>query len=81
MIVYVLAMLAILVVAAAVVGLVLVGMEGRGRNRMPRLAEKLTTAAKHLNGEMDPPESFTRVIERSRFGERRQHRAHSHAGH
>ena len=80
MIVYVLAMLAILVVAAAVVGLVLVGMEGRGRARIPRIAEKLTTAAKHLNGEMDAPESFSRVMERRRFGDRHQNREHTPAG-
>ncbi|SDR99942.1 hypothetical protein SAMN04489812_0565 [Microlunatus soli] len=80
MIIYVVAMITILVVAAAVVGLVLVGMEGRGRRRMPWVADKLTRAAQHLNGEVEAPESFTRVIERSKFAERRQHREHSTAG-
>jgi Flp pilus assembly protein TadB len=78
-IVYVVAMIAILAVAAAVVGLVLVGMEGRGRSRMPRIAEKLTRAAQHLNGEVEPPEAFTRVMER-RQTERRQQREKVHAG-
>lgn len=79
MIVYIVAMVAILAVAAAVVGLVLVGMEGRGRSRMPRIADKLTRAAQHLNGEVEPPEAFTRVMER-RTTERRQ-RERVHAGH
>jgi negative regulator of sigma E activity len=79
-IVYFVAMIAILAVAAAVVGLVLVGMEGRGRSRMPRIAEKLTRAAQHLNGEVDPPEAFTRVMERQRTADRRQQRERIHAG-
>ncbi len=79
MIVYLVAMIAILAVAAAVVGLVLIGMEGRGRTRLPRIADKLTRAAQHLNGEVEPPEAFTRVMER-RAAERR-HRERVHAGH
>jgi len=70
-IVYVLAMIAILAVAAAVVGLVLVGMEGRGHDRVPPwISAKLSRAAKHLNGEVDPPEAFTRVMERRKHHER-----------
>ena len=81
MIAYVVAMIAILVVAAAVVGLVLVGMEGRGRARMPWVSDKLTRLARHLNGEVEPPETFTRVIERSRLGGREgTEREHSAAG-
>ncbi|QDP96320.1 hypothetical protein FOE78_10790 [Microlunatus elymi] len=75
MIVYVLAMIAILAVAAAVVGLVMVGMEGRGQDRVPPwLTAKLNRAAKHLNGEVEPPEAFTRVMER------RHHRDRTPAG-
>lgn len=51
MFVYLIAMIAILAVAAAVAGLVMVGIEGRGRARMPRIAARLSEAAKHLNGE------------------------------
>ncbi|GAB3929563.1 hypothetical protein GCM10011575_27210 [Microlunatus endophyticus] len=80
MIVYVVAMVAILVVAAAVVGLVIVGMEGRGREHMPWLADKFTRAAKHLNGEIEPPESLTRMVERSHSGHRERERQHSAAG-
>lgn len=80
MIVYLIAMIAILLVAGVVAGLVLVGMEGRGRDRMPWLSQKLTRAAQHLNGEVDPPESFTRAMERrAEHGDRRrkQHDQHS----
>lgn len=65
MIVYVVAMLAILAVAAAVLGLVAIGMEGRGRTRMPVIAERLTRLAKHLNGEVEPPERFARIVNRT----------------
>jgi hypothetical protein len=63
-IVYLIAMVAILLVAGVVAGLVLVGMEGRGHDRMPWLATKFTRAAQHLNGEVEPPEAFHRVMER-----------------
>lgn len=79
MIVYVVAMLAILVVAAAVVGLVIVGMEGRGRDRMPWLADKFAQAAHHLNGDVEPPESFARMAER-RAGRRERGSDRSAAG-
>ncbi|QGN32070.1 hypothetical protein [Microlunatus sp. Gsoil 973] len=81
MIVYVVAMIAILAVAAAVVGLVLVGMEGRGRSRMPWLADKFTRVAQHLNGEVEPPEGFNRIVGRSRVVHRERGREHSTAGH
>ncbi len=55
MIVYIIAMVAILAVAAAVAGVVMVGIEGRGRARMPRIAATLTEAAKYLNGEENTP--------------------------
>jgi hypothetical protein len=71
-IVYVVAMLAILAVAAAVLGLVAVGMEGRGRARMPWVAERLTRLARHLNGEVEPPERFARMAERTHRKRERQ---------
>lgn len=81
MLAYIVAMIAILVVAGAVVGLVLIGMEGRGKARMPWISDKLTRLAGHLNGEVEPPETFTRVMERSRFsGRHHAEREHSTAG-
>ena len=62
----VVAMLVILVVAACTVGLVLFGMEGRGKQRAPRLADRAARAAEHLNGEGEPPARFIRLIESTR---------------
>ena len=63
---FVVAMFVILVVAACTVGLVLLGMEGRGKQRAPRLADRATRAAEHLNGEGEPPARFIRLIESTR---------------
>ena len=58
-------MIAVLVVAGVVAGLVLVGMEGRGGDRAPKLTRQMTRAAKHLNGEAKPPKKFVRMVESS----------------
>jgi hypothetical protein len=50
----VLSMLVILGVAGVTAGLVVVGMEGRGRVRIPRLADRMARAAEHLNGDDQP---------------------------
>jgi hypothetical protein len=50
----VLAMLVILAVAAVTAGIVVVGMEGRGRWRAPRLADQMSRAAERLNGDGQP---------------------------
>ena len=63
---FVVAMFVILVVAACTVGLVLLGMEGRGKQRAPRLADRAARAAEHLNGEGEPPARFIKLIESSR---------------
>ena len=51
----VVAMIVILVVVAATVGLVLLGIEGRGKERAPKLAHRMARAAQHLNGDAEPP--------------------------
>jgi hypothetical protein len=63
MVVIVLSMIVILAVAAGIVGLVALGMQGRGRDRAPELANKMARAAEHLNGDGEPPEKFQRFIE------------------
>jgi hypothetical protein len=64
MVVILFAMIIILGVAAAIVGLVALGMQGRGRDRVaPELAGKMARAAEHLNGDGEPPERFRRFIE------------------
>lgn len=65
MTVIVLAMIAVLVVAGVVAGLVVVGMEGRWGDRMPALQRQFTRAARHLNGEAKPPKKFVRAVESS----------------
>lgn len=45
------AMFAIIGVAAATAGVVVVGIEGRGRLRAPRLANQMSRAAQRLNGD------------------------------
>jgi hypothetical protein len=51
----VVAMIVIFVVVACTVGLVLLGMEGRGKQRAPKLADRMARAAQHLNGDGEPP--------------------------
>lgn len=62
----VVAMIVILVVVAATVGLVLLGIEGRGKQRAPRLAHRMARAAQHLNGDAEPPARLVKMIESTR---------------
>jgi hypothetical protein len=62
----VVAMIVILVVATCTVGLVLLGIEGRGKERAPRLADRAAKAAEHLNGDAEPPPRFIKLIESTR---------------
>ena len=57
------AMIVIMAIAAGTVGVVLVGMQGRGKRRAPKLARTMARAAKHLNGDAKPPARFVRLIE------------------
>ena len=59
----VIAMVAILALAAGVVGLVAIGMQGRGGDRAPKLAHTMARAARHLNGDGRPPERLIKLIE------------------
>lgn len=58
----VVAMIIILAIVAGTAGMVLVGMEGRGKDRAPKLADKMARAAQHLNGDGRPPRRFTRIL-------------------
>lgn len=62
----VVAMIVILVVVACIVGVVLLGMEGRGKQRAPRLADRMARAAEHLNGDGEPPARLIKLIESTR---------------
>jgi UPF0716 family protein affecting phage T7 exclusion len=56
------AMILLLVLVGAVLGVVIVGMQGRGRDRAPLLADRMARAAQHLNGDAAPPQSLRRVL-------------------
>ena len=56
------AMIIILAVVAGTAGMVVVGMEGRFKERAPRLADRMARAAQHLNGDGEPPEAFQRIL-------------------
>ena len=60
----VVASLLLLALIALIVGIVVVGLEGRGVARLPRLAPRLRKAARHLNGEATPPPGFLRLLRR-----------------
>ncbi len=55
-------MFVILGVAAGTAGVVVVGMEGRFKDRAPRAADRMARAAQHLNGDGTPPEAFQRLL-------------------
>jgi hypothetical protein len=58
----VVAMIVIFVVVACTLGLVLLGMEGRGKQRAPKLADRMARAAQHLNGDGEPPARLIKLI-------------------
>lgn len=58
----VLAMLIIAAVVAGTAGVVVVGMEGRLKRRAPRLADRMARAARHLNGDGEPPKALLRLL-------------------
>ena len=62
----VVAMIVILVVVACTLGLVLLGIEGRGKRRAPKLAGRMARAAQHLNGDGEPPARLIKLIESTR---------------
>ena len=64
MIVFILAMLAVLALAVGVVAMVMMGMQGSFRDRHPRLARRLGTLARHLNGEAEIPQALRDLIPR-----------------
>ena len=56
------AMILLLVLVGAVLGVVIVGMQGRGRDRAPLFADRMARAAQHLNGDGAPPQSLRRLF-------------------
>lgn len=62
MVAVVVAMLIILAVAGVVAGIVVVGIEGRGKSRVPKIAHRLATTARHFNGDGDVPKMLSKVL-------------------
>lgn len=58
----VVAMLVILSVVAGTAGVVVVGLEGRFKERVPKVADRMARAGRHLNGDGTPPEAFRRLL-------------------
>ncbi len=52
---FVVAMFVILGIAVGTAGVVVVGIQGRGKARVPRLADKMARVVQHLNGDAQPP--------------------------
>jgi hypothetical protein len=76
----VISMIVILGLAVGTVGLVLVGMQGRGRGRVPRLAHGMARAAQHLNGDAKPPARLVHLIQASVAAGRASDTSHSRKG-
>ena len=55
------AMIVVLTIAAGIAGLVLVGMQGRGSQHVPKLTDSMSRVARHLNGEVERPRSVVRT--------------------
>lgn len=58
----VIASLLLLGLVIAIIGVVVVGLEGRGGARLPRLSRQLGRAARHLNGDGAPPPALVRLL-------------------
>ena len=56
-------MLVVLVLAAGVIAVVVMGMEGTGRTKHPEIAEAMQRTARHLNGEGEPPRALVAVFD------------------
>ncbi len=58
----VIAMIIILAISVGTVGVVIVGMQGRGKRHAPKIADTMAKAAQHLNGDGKPPRQLTRLF-------------------
>ncbi len=56
-------MLVILGLAAAVIAVVVMGMEGTGRTKHPEIADAMARTARHLNGEGQPPRGLMMLFD------------------
>lgn len=61
--VVIIAMLVILVIAAGVIAVVVMGIEGTGSDQHPEIADAMARTARHLSGDAGPPQGL-RVLAR-----------------
>lgn len=52
----------ILLLAVASVGVVAIGMQGAMRERAPKLSHQLAEAARHMNGDAQPPQALVDLM-------------------
>lgn len=57
-----LSMFVILLLALAACAVVAVGIQGIGRDRAPQLADRFARAARHMNGDAEPPKALVDLI-------------------
>ena len=56
-------MLVILLVAAVIIAIVAMGMQGHAREVSPQLADAMETTARHLNGDAEPPRGLVAIFD------------------
>ena len=59
----VVAMIIIFAIVAGITGVVVLGIEGRFKDRAPKVADTMARAAQHLNGDGEPPRAFSRLLQ------------------
>ena len=55
------AMFIVLTIAVGIAGIVVVGMQGRGSQYVPKLTDSMSRVARHLNGEVERPRQVART--------------------
>ncbi len=59
----ILTMLVVLLLSAAIIAVVVIGMEGTGRERHREFADAMARTARHLNGEGEPPRALVALFD------------------
>lgn len=72
MIAFFIALFLILVIGLAVMAVVAVGMQGNFRERAPRMSNGLAEAARHMNGDAEPPQALIDLLPEQMVGTARR---------
>lgn len=72
MIAFFIALFLILVIGLAVMAVVAVGMQGNFRERAPRMSNGLAEAARHMNGDAEPPQALIDLLPEQLVGTARR---------